>query len=111
VNVRNMLNLRNAVQVRTVVETSDGMGGLSAASSYTTLARASLWCPSSNDSWISDKITKISSHVLALEYEAYTFTDNDREILFNGNTYKITGHADNVGNRDELIIVGLQWLS
>jgi hypothetical protein len=87
------------------------MGGLSASSSYTTIGRASIWSPGSSDTWISDKVTKISSHVLAMEYDSYAFTDNDREVLYGGNTYKITGHADNVGNRNELLIVGLQWLS
>ena len=110
-NIRSMLNLRNAVQIRTVTETSDGMGGLSASSSYTTLARASLWAPGSGDSLISDKITKTSTHVLALEYGAYSFTDDDREVIFGGNTYKLTGHADNVANRDKLLLVGLQWLT
>lgn len=110
-NIRSMLNIRNAIQVRRVIETSDGMGGLSASSAYTTIARAGLWAPGSSDTWISDKVTKVSSHVLVIEHGAYDFTDNDREILYGGNTYKITGHPDNVGNRDEIIVAGLQWLT
>jgi hypothetical protein len=108
--LRSLLNLRG-VQVRKIVETSDGFGGLSSATTITTLARANIWQPGSGDITVSDKITKSSSHVLALEYGAYDFSDDDREVLYDGNTYQITGHADNVASRDELLIVGLTRLT
>jgi hypothetical protein len=109
--IRPLLNLKNAVKIVRVAETSDGMGGTSVATTITTLARASIWQPGSSDVTISDKITKNSTHVLALEYGAYSFTDADRELIYNGHTYYINGHADNVANRDEVLIMGLQWLS
>jgi hypothetical protein len=109
--IRPLLNLKNKVQVRRITETSDGYGALSSSSSITTLARAAIWQPGSSDVTISDKVTKNSSHVLVIEYGAYSFTDDDREVEFGGHTYEITGHSDNVMNRDEILVVGLQWLT
>jgi hypothetical protein len=109
--LRDMLNLTNAVKVRRVIEISDGYGATSTTTTLTTLARCNIWQPGSGDATMSDKITKTSTHVLALEYGAYTFTDDDREVIFGGDTYEITGHSDNVANRDELLLVGLKWLS
>jgi hypothetical protein len=109
--IRDLLNLENAVQVRKVTETSDGFGGLTTATTITTLSRANIWQPSSSDVTISEKITKVSSHILALEYGEYAFTDSDTQVLFDGKTYEITGHDDNVANRNELVIVGLSRLT
>jgi hypothetical protein len=109
--IRDLLNLYNSVQVRRITEASDGMGGITTSTTITTLARANIWQPSASDVTISEKITKVSTHVLALEYGEYTFTDADREVLFDSNTYKIEGHDDNVANRNELVIVGLSRLT
>ena len=106
-----LLNLKNAVQIRRITEASDGMGGTSTSTSLTTIARASIWQPGTGNSPISDKITKSSTHVLAMRPSEYTFTDDDREVIYGGNTYRITGHPDNVATRGELLIVGLEWLS
>jgi hypothetical protein len=108
--LKSLLNLINKVQVRTITETSDGMGGLTVSTSLTTLSRANIWQASTNDPRISDKITQVSTHILACLPER-TWTDNDREVLYNGHTYKVTGHADNVAERDTLVIVGLEWLT
>ena len=109
--IRDMLNLINAVQVRRITETSDGMGGLSTSTALTTISRANIWQPGSNTSQVSDKLTKISSHILAMLYGEYNFTDADREVIYAGNTYKIVGRDDNVANRNELVIVGLERLT
>jgi hypothetical protein len=109
--LRSLLNLKNTVQIRRITEASDGLGGLSTSTTLTTLSRANIWQPGGGDSTISDKITKISTHVLAMLADEYTFTDSDRECIYNGITYKITGHADNVASRNELVIVGLERLS
>jgi head-tail adaptor len=106
-----MLNLKNAVQVRRVTLANDGYGAMVETSTLTTIARANIWQPGSSDVPISDKITKFSTHVLALEYGKYTFTDDDRQVLYGGNVYEITGHPDNVATRNRLVIVGLKWLS
>ena len=110
-SIRSMLNLHDAVQIRRMVETSDGMGGVTTSTTLTTLSRANIWQPGSSSVTLSDKITKVSTDVLALEYGAYTFADTDRECIYDGKTYKITGHDDNVANRNELVIVGLERTS
>lgn len=106
-----LLNLKNAVQIRRITESYDGLGGTSTSTTLTTIARASIWQPGTGNSPISDKITRTSTHVLAMRPSEYTFTEADREVLYGGNTYRITGHSDNVANRGELLIVGLEWLS
>lgn len=110
-NIKAMLNLTNAVTVNRVTLSSDGMGGFTSTTASTILSYANIWQPSSNDRLVSDKLTSISTHVLALEYGAYTFTDDDQTVTYGGNTYQIKGHDDNVANRDELVIVGLERLS
>ncbi len=109
--IRDMLNLKNAVQIRRITETSDGIGGLSSSTSLTTISRANIWQPGSSTNQISDKLTKISSHVMAMLYGEYTFTSDDREVIYAGNTYQIVGRDDNVANRNELVIVGLERLT
>ena len=108
--LKSLLNLINSVQVRTITETSDGMGGLTVSTSLTPLTRASIWQASTNDPRISDKITQVSTHILAC-LPGHNWTDNDREVIYNGHTYKVTGHADNVAERNTLVIVGLEWLT
>jgi hypothetical protein len=109
--LRGMLNLRNEVTITRITETSDGLGGLSVSSAITTLARANIWQVSGGDRSLSDKITKSSTHVLALEYGAYSFTDADRYVNYAGAQYKLTGHYDDIANRKELLLAGLTWQS
>lgn len=106
---KSMLNLNN-VQIVRVVETSDGMGGVTTSTTITTLSRASIWQAGAGDRYLSDKVTKASTHVLACLPGEYSFNVTDRQVLFNGETYKITGQADDVANRGEVKIVGLEWL-
>jgi hypothetical protein len=107
----NMLNIKNGVVIRRITEAYDGYGATTTLTTLTTLSRANIWAVGSGQYQVSDKITNSSSHVLALKYKAYTFTDADREATYNGNTYEITGHMDNVAERGELLLVGLKWLS
>lgn len=110
-SIRSMLNLESSVQVRRIVETSDGMGGTTTSTTLTTLSRANIWQPGSNTAAISDKLTKVSTDILAVEYGEYTFNDTDREILYDSKTYKIVAHDDNVAMRGRLTIVGLERTS
>jgi len=110
-SLRGVLNLRNAVSVTRTTLTSDGMGGQTSTTETTILSRASIWQPSSTDRRISDKITAVSSHVLAFETGAYTFNDSDTTVTYGSNTYNVIGHADEVGNRGELTIIGLERLT
>jgi hypothetical protein len=107
----NMLNIHNYVQIRRISETSDGMGGLSTTTALTTISKCNIWQPGSSTNQISDKLTKISSHVMAMLPGEYAFTDADREVIYAGNTYKIVGRDDDVANRGELVIVGLERLT
>jgi len=109
--LRSLLNLKNAVQIRRITEANDGMGGLSSSTALTTLSRASIWQPGSGDATISDKVTKTSTHVLACLTGEYTFTDADSHAIYNGATYRLTGHADDIANRGEITIIGLERLS
>ena len=70
-----------------------------------------IWQPGSADVTISDKVTSISTHVIAMLTGEYTFTDADREIIYDSTTYRITGHPDDIANRGKLLIVGLERLS
>jgi len=107
---KSMLNLKD-VQVRTITETSDGMGGLSTATTITTLSRAGIWQAGSRDSYLSDKVYKASSHVLAILPDEYSFTDNDAEILWDSKTFKLVGHEDNVSQIGKVKVIGMERLS
>ena len=109
--LRDLLNLENLVQIRRITETYDGYGATTTSTTLTTISRTNIWQASSNDARLSDKITSISTHVLAMEYGEYAFTDSDREVIYNSETYEIVGHDDDVGNRRELCIVGLKRTS
>ena len=106
-----MLNLRNNVQIRRITESFDGYGGTSTSSTITTITMCNIWQPGANNVTISDKITSISTHVLAMLPSEYVFTDADREIIYNSSTYRITGRADDVANRGGLMIVGLERMT
>ena len=106
-----MLNLKNTVQIRKITETYDGYGGTTTSTTLTTITACNIWQPGSSDVTISDKVTSISTHVLAMLPGEYTFTDSDREVIYNSITYKITGHPDDVANRGGLMIVGLERMS
>jgi hypothetical protein len=108
--IATMLNLRG-VKIRRITETSDGYGSTTTATVITTLSRASIWQPGAGTQYISDKMARVSSHVLAMLPDEYTFTDNDREVIYGGQTYKITGHDDDVANRSKIKIIGLERIS
>ena len=110
---RDLLNLENAVVIaREGVPTNDGMGGVAtAATTLTTIARAAIWQGGNSDNVTSGKITADSTHILALESSAYTFTDHDISATYDGDTYRITGRADEVMNRGEITVVGLELMT
>jgi len=107
-SVGRMLNLKDAVTVTRLVTSSDGMGGTTTVSTLTTIAKASIWTVSSGDARLSDKITKTSSHVLAMLPGVYTFNATDKLVSYNGNEYTLTGNQDNVAERDGLLLIGLE---
>lgn len=106
-----MLTLRNAVTISRITETADGKGGVTTTTTTATLARAQIWQTNSYNRFLSDKVTKDSSHVLALETGKYTFNDLDNVVTFGTHTYKTVGHADDVANQGEITVIGLQELT
>ena len=108
---KSMLNLKATVQIRKVTETPDGFGALSTSTSLTTLTKASIWQVSGRDSFLSDKIYKASTHVLALLPAEYEFTFTDEEVLYDGKTFVLTGHENDVCEYGKVKIIGMERLT
>lgn len=108
---KSMLNIKNAVQIRRVTETSDGFGATTTTTALTTLSAAAIWEAGSGDSYLSEKIAAVSTHVLALLPAEYTFTDNDSQVYYDSKTYKITGHENDVMNLAKVKIIGLERIT
>lgn len=108
--VRDFMTLQQAVQVARKVITPDGMGGSTTTTSYTTLPYAAIWGSSQTKSYLSDKMARLSSHVLATIPSDYTFNATDAEIIYAGLTYKIVGPSDNIMLLDELTITPLELI-
>jgi hypothetical protein len=106
--LRDFLNLVNSVSVNRIVETTDGMGGVTSTTTTTILPYAAIWSPSQVASYISDKVARTSSHILVVEFGSYTFTIDDKEIVYGGNTYKINGPSDDVMNLGEILVLPLE---
>jgi len=104
---RDLLTLAS-VQVAREVYTADGMGGGSVTTALTTLGASALWQIGGGKSFLSDKIAAVSSHVLAVEPDTYTWASTDTAIVYAGQTYRITARPDDVANRDELVVVALE---
>jgi hypothetical protein len=100
------LTLRG-VTVTKNIHTPDGQGGFTTTSSISTLPRAVIWSQGQSSSFISDKMAKISTHILVTIPSDYAFTNADEEVAYNGVTYKITGPSDNVMNKNEIMVTPL----
>jgi hypothetical protein len=108
--IRDLLTL-TTVQVARDVYTTDGMGGRTTSTTLTTLSRAAIWQAGSGDRFLSDKVAKASTHVLAFEPSAYAWAAGDLRVVYGGGTYRVTGHADDVFQTGELMVVGLERIS
>jgi hypothetical protein len=94
---RDYLNLVNKVQVVRKTQTSDGMGGYSVTSVLTTLSRAALWkngIGGREQFYRSGGQINTSSHTLAIEPGTYTFTLDDANVLYNGQTFEIKNKGE-----------------
>ena len=99
------------IKINRQTETNDGMGGMTIATSTTTLAHAgAIWSPGQSQRYISDRMSRASTHVLVTRPSDYTFTINDVSITYNNITYKITGPSDDVAFKGELTVTGLERL-
>jgi hypothetical protein len=108
--VDDMLTL-TTVQVAREVVTPDGMGAFTTTTTLTTLAKSAIWQAGANLRYLSDKLAKASTHVLACKTSGYTWAENDMKVVYGGSTYKVVGRADDVMNRAELTIVGLERIT
>ena len=106
-SVRRMLNLSN-VTIQRVTNTPDGMGGNTESTSSTTIPRAAIWEVGSNNTRISDKIARSSTHVLVYESGEYTTTALDDTVTYGGVTYRVTGKPDDVKHLGRVTVVGLE---
>jgi hypothetical protein len=109
-SLRAHLNLEGVTITRKTI-TIDAYGDPVTTSATVTLSRASIWSPSQGDRTISDKIAKTSTHILAIESGEYVFADPDATVQYNGATYKLVGHPDEVGNRGIITLHGMERLS
>lgn len=107
--LRDVLTL-TTVQVAREVYTTDGMGGGSTSTTLTTLDRAAIWMAGSGNQFLSDKVAKASSHVLAVGTDSYTWVSTDAKVVHGSNVYRVVGNSDDVMNLGELTIVGLERL-
>ena len=108
--LRDLLNL-TTVAVSRETETNDGMGGISVSATATTLIAAAIWASGSWNRWMSERMTRDSTHVLVCEPSAYSWGQDDRKVTYGGQTYKIVGRPDNVWNKGEIIVVPLELQS
>lgn len=109
-SLRDHLNLTGVTVTRKTV-TIDSYGDPVSTSVTTTLPVAGIWSPSQNDRFLSDKIARASTHVLATVPEDYTFADSDVSVAYGGNTYRIVGPADNIAFRGIINVVGMERIS
>lgn len=92
----------------------DGMGGVTSTVTSTILSRATIYQEGSANrfigfrSYLSDKVVDQSSFVLICEPSAYTWTNEDKTVTYNGRTFDIQGTPYNVMEMDELMVIGLR---
>ena len=108
--IRDVLTL-TTVSVAREVYTPDGLGGGSTSTTLTTLSRAAIWAAGSGDRFLSDKVAKASTHVLAVEPDTYTWASGDLKVVYGSNTYRVQGHPDDILQRGELTVVGLERIT
>ena len=105
-----MLDL-TSVQVSRETVKSDGKGGTTTTTSAITITHSAIWQQGTSNRYMSDRITRASTHVLACLPGAYTWTQNDRNVIYGGNTYKIIGRPDNILFKGEIQVVPLELQS
>jgi hypothetical protein len=110
--IRDMLELTGSVVTATrSIETPDGMGGVTVTTTITGLPRAALWSPSQSARYISDKMARVSTHILITEPADYTFTDDDDSVNYNGKSYKIVSPSDDIMEKGEIMMTGLEKIT
>lgn len=111
--LRDLLTL-TTVTITKKTETSDGMGGVTTSSVISTMPSAMIWGAGTSKGLLSEKIANISTHVLALVTGDYTFSYGSGisyTVGYNSNTYTMQGHDDDIMQKGELTIVGLERIT
>ena len=103
-----LLNL-SGVQIVRVSMTDDGMGGsATTTSSVTTISKCAIFQNSSNKSFLSDRVSAKSSDVLILLPSTYSWSKDDQQVINGSKIYNITGIPDDVMEKGEIEVVGLE---
>ncbi len=102
-----MLNLTTVMVLRETVK-NNGKGGTTTSTTTTTLGHAAIWQQGTSNRFMSDRIVRASTHILACVPSEYTWTQNDRTVAYGGNTYKIVGRPDNIMNKGTILVVPLE---
>ena len=111
-SVSDLMSLTTVQVARETAPANDGMGAQTAATTtLTTLTRAAIWQAGNSDRFLSDKVAKASTHVLAYPTGYYAWNDNDKFVVYDSDTYKVTGRGDDVMNRSEITVVGLEYIA
>jgi hypothetical protein len=115
-----LLNLVNEVSVIKTIETNDGMGGSTSTTSTVILSLSAMWTNGQMNRWASDKYAKDSTDSLVFETNEYTFNNISsltstqsmiEQVIYNGNTYKTVGFANDIMNLGEITIQLLERIS
>ena len=108
--LRDLLPL-TSVQVWKETVTPDGQGGSTTTSTLTTLNYAVIWQGGSSNRFMSERVARDSTHVLATEPASYAWTQADRKVIYGGSTYKIVGRPDNVMAQGVITVVPLELIT
>lgn len=102
-----LLNL-TGVQIIRVSMTDDGMGGNTPTSSVTTISKCAIFQNSSNKSFLSDRVSAKSSDVLITLPSAYSWSKDDQQVINGSKVYNVVGIPDDVMEKGEIEVVGLE---
>ena len=110
-SVTDLMTLTDVQVARETAAANDGMGGITGpTTTLTTLNRAAIWQAGNSDRFLSDKVAKASTHVLAYPTGAYAWADTDKFVVYDSVRYKVQGRGDDVMNRSEMTVVGLEYI-
>jgi len=106
-SLRDVLTL-SGVTITLKTEDVDQYGDPTATSATATITAAAIWSPGQSDRYVSDRIAKTATHILAVEYGKVNFGQSVGTVTNGSNVYRLTGLPDNVMNRNELVLHGME---
>ena len=111
-----LLTMTDIAVIR-ITQTEDGMGGFTSTTSTTILPRGTIYREGSASRlsgdfmFVSDKRTKISSHILVCEPSSYTFTNDDTNVTQGSDRFEIVDTKYDVMGYGELLMLGLRLIT